>query len=404
MKVDKNQNPFSCLVAQGVLSATSFAEACRTAADYNLPLAQVLLREYDLPRRVLQKALSVYYNCPVIEYDERLPVPPELITCGVKCDQLRAEGWFPLIKEGDGSIVIACTNPADEKLPARVAAWFGPGPCAFHVCLPDDVIRLTEAFMHAKPGHLIGTERTGLAFWRNTMAQWRTLLACYRTDLAQSRTALAVSRAGLSLITITFAYFRIHKHTSPIGLLASMMLIGCILGVIALPAYFKVRRSRLKPPAGQTLMEVTAAVLLFIENYHFLAAAESQKSSRDSMLARLSDFLREFCTIFYPSPSSLERTHLARERNLLAALRTISACNRTIYARARTGLAFMRTGAAFMSIGIGLNIYFGIGLDTIFYGVLVLIGVLLIFDGALWYIPTFRQQVDVSGLGSRFQI
>jgi len=346
--------------------------------------------------------LASHYNCPFIEYDERLPVPPELLTTGIKTEQLRAEGWFPVIKEKDGTIVIACTNPRDPSLPAKVKNSLGPGPYKFEVCLPDDITWFTEDYLHAKPGELIGTERTGLAYWRNTMAQWRTLLACYRTDMAKSRTALAVTRAGLALVTITFAYSRIHKYASPINVLDSIMLIGCILGTIGLPAYIKVRRSRLKPPAGQTLMEVTAATMVFLENFHFVNGPQLKTRTRPTMLGRLSDLLGEFCTIFYPSPASRERTHLARERNVLAAQRTIAACNRTIYARARTGLAFTRTGISFMSIGIGLIMYFGFGLDVIFYGMLIFIGLLLAIDGILWYLPAHRQQADFSTLGTRF--
>ncbi len=405
MKLDNLKNPFSPLITSGYLPVEIFEEACQTATDNHLPLSWVLIRECGLTRSILRKALAEHYNCPFIEYDERLPVPPELLTCGIKTDQLRTEGWFPLIKEKDGTIVIACTNPTDPSLPAKVEAYLGSDPYIFHVCLPDDITWFTEDYLHAKPGALIGTERTDLAYWRNTLAQWRTLLACYRTDMAKSRTALAITRSGLALITITFAYSRIHhEHASTFGLIDSIMIIGLILGTIGLPAYLQVRRSRLKPPGGQTLMEVTAATMVFLEDFHFVKGSQLKTSTRDTMLARLSDFLGEFCTIFYPFPASRERTHLVRERNVLAAQRTIAACNRTIYARARTGLAFTRTGISFMSIGIGLIMYFGFGLDVIFYGMLILIGLLLAIDGMLWYIPAHQQAADFSKLGTRFSL
>ncbi len=401
----QKKSPFSFLVSSGSLPAESFEAASQTAAANNLPLSLVLMREYGLPRAVLLQALADYYHCPFVEYDERLPIPPELLTTGITTDQLRAEGWFPIIKEKDGSIVIACTNPADPGLPAKVKTYFGSAPYIFQVCLPDDITWFTDDFLNAKPGELIGTERTDNAFWRNTMAQWRTLLACYRTDMAKTRTALALTRAGLALVTITFAYSRIHKETAPIGLSSSIMLIGSILTIIGLPAYLQVHWSRLKPPGGLTLMEVTSAALLFLENFHFVDGPQLKTSTRPTMLGRLSDFLAEFCTIYYyPAPASRERTHLVRERNVLAAQRTIAACNRTIYARARTGLSFTRTGISFMSIGIGLIIYFGLGLDIIFYGTLILIGLMLAVDGILWYIPAYRQQADFSKLGTRFRL
>ena len=80
MKSDnlQKQNSFSHLVSSGFLAADTFQQACQTAADNNLPLSLVLMREYGLQRSALQQALAKHYHCPVIEYDERLPVPPEL--------------------------------------------------------------------------------------------------------------------------------------------------------------------------------------------------------------------------------------------------------------------------------------------------------------------------------------
>ncbi len=113
------------------------------------------------------------------------------------------------------------------------------------------------------------------------------------------------------------------------------------------------------------------------------------------MLARLGDFLADYSTIIYPVPASRERTHLARERNLLAAQRTIAGCYRTIYARARTGLAFIRTGVSFLSLGLGLLSYFGLGINTPFDLLLMVIGLLLIVDGLLWYLPVRREQAEL---------
>ena len=404
MKPDNLENPFSPLVDSGVLTSGSLDEAAQIAARHHLRLSDVLQKEYGLSRSVLHQALSAYYQCPVIEYDERLPVPPEPLT-KLPAERLAAGGWFPVIREDDGSVVIAAINPDDPSLPAEVEKYLGPGLYKFYVSLPEDIAWYIQDFLHAKPGELIGTERTGLAYWRNNMAQWRTILACYRTDMAKARTALAIVRAGLALITISFALSRAHMLNVPLGLSILILVVGCILGIGGIPAYLDVRRAHLKPPENQTLMEVTAATLVFLENYHFLSGTvETKPPTRHNMLARLSDFLSEFCTIFYPSPASRERTHLARERNVLAAQRTIAACNRTIYARARTGLAFTRTGFSFMSIGIGLIKYFGFGTTTIFDGTLILIGLMLATDGIHWYMPAHRQQAEFSELGTRFTL
>ena len=155
------------------------------------------------------------------------------------------------------------------------------------------------------------------------------------------------------------------------------------------------RKSRLTPPGHQTLVEVTATTIQFLENYHLLENTGIKRQTQGTMLARMGDYLSEHSTYLYPSPSSKVRTMFARERNVLAAQRTIAACYRTIYARARTGLAFIRTGISFLSIGIGVINYFGFGLLTSFNLWLIAAGLLMVIDGTLWYWPVRKEQAEI---------
>ncbi|MFZ5762295.1 MAG: DUF202 domain-containing protein [Thermodesulfobacteriota bacterium] len=374
--------------------AALLAEAARGAAWRGVPLVRVLHEEYGVPREELLDALCRHYRCAASEYDERLPVPPELLT-GVSGSELARRGWFPVIREAEGAIVIAASDPSDPAMRAEVARLFGPGPHEFRVALPDDIAWYIQDFLHAPPGLLIGTERTGLAFWRNTMAQWRTRMACYRTDLAKARTALAFVRLGLALSTISRTLLGNHAFGVPPLVAYSVMALGLVLLFAALPIYIRVRRSRMTPPRHQTLVEVTGATLSFLENYQNLDHAAGPVRIKETMLARLGDLLANYCTILYPAPASRERTHLARERNVLAGQRTIAGCYRTIYARARTGLAFIRTGVAFVSIGVGLIGYFGLEWRTIFDAMLIAIGLLMVVDGGRWYLPVRKEQAEL---------
>ena len=371
------------------------AQAAEAAARRGVPLARILHAEYQVPREALLAALRSHYQCASIEYDERLPIPPELLI-DLPGQRLAASGWFPVIKDIDGTIVIAARDPSDPAMRSEVESSFGPGPYEFRVALPDDISWFIQDFLHARPGLLIGTERTGLAFWRNTMAQWRTRLACYRTDLARARTALAFIRTGLAFVVISWTLLRGKGFSTQPALDYGVLTSGLLLISGALPTYLKVRRSRLTPPRHQTLVEVSAATLSFLENYQDVEQSAVKTLTKETMLARLGDLLGNYSTIIYPVPSSRERTHLARERNVLAAQRTIAGCYRTIYARARTGLAFIRTGVSFASIGIGLRGYFGPGfINTLFGAVLIVIGLLLMVDGGLWYLPVRKEQAEL---------
>jgi len=396
MTTDPRCLPFLPLTADGLLTPEDLAAAVEAADLRHLPLTTILHYEYRLSRQALLKALAAYCRCHSIEYDERLPIAPELLDDLVG-EQLVQTGWFPVLKNDDGTIVVAVRDPSSPAMIAEVERLFDINLCEFRVTLQEDIQWYVQDFLHAKPGLLIGTERTGLAYWRNTMAQWRTLLACYRTDMAKARTALAMTRSGLALTSIGVALLRSDRVTSTSPLFLLLIFGGTVLSVIGLPVYLQVRRFRLQPPGHQTLVEVTSATLLFLEDYHFpeALALPRQQQTKTTQLARLGDYLANYCTILYPSPASRERTHLARERNVLAAQRTIAACYRTIYARARTGLAFIRTGVSFMSFGIGFITYYGLGTNTVFDGALILSGLLMIVDGTLWYMPFRQEQAEL---------
>jgi uncharacterized membrane protein YidH (DUF202 family) len=385
---------FSALVERGILGASELEEAMYRAQARGVSPESVLRREFGVRKHDLLEALSVYYGCPFIEYDERLPIPPELLH-KVNADSLTTNQWMPVMLDADGTVVIAARNPDSEAMREDVKNSIKADRYEFRVSLDTDIQWFIQDFLHAKVGLLIGTERTGLAFWRNTMAQWRTRMACYRTDLAKARTGLAFLRWGLGTIALSNALLKSKDAANNPVVYFLVLIFGIAIAFYGLPIYLNVRKSRLTPPGNQTLVEVTAATIQFLENYHFLENTGVKREMKGTMLSRMGDYLADYSTYLSPTPSSKTRTMFARERNVLAAQRTIAACYRTIYARARTGLAFIRTGISFLSIGIGIILYFGFGLLTSFNIWLMIIGVLMVVDGVLWYWPVRNEQAEI---------
>ncbi len=385
---------FYGLVEQGVLTMTALEEVVAGARARGVDLERLLLTEYGVPKHTLLETLARHYRCEFIEYDERLPIPRGLLT-GLNADSLSTNQWMPVMKDAGGAVVIAARDPESAAMREDVKRQLRTRNYEFRVALDSDIQWFIQDYLHAKPGLLIGTERTGLAFWRNTMAHWRTRMACYRTDLAKARNGLAFIRWGLGTVALSNALLQTKNVTGSPYLYFSVLIAGIAISFYGLPKYLRVRKSRMTPPGNQTLAEVTAATIQFLENYHFLENTGIRRQTQGTMLARMGDFLLDHSTYLYPSPSSKVRSMLARERNVLAAQRTVAACYRTIYARARTGLAFIRTGFAFLSIGVGILSYYGFGLLTSFNVWLMAAGLLMVIDGILWYWPVRKEQAEI---------
>ena len=380
------------LIDRGILDEKKVKKAVTAATARGVDVEHVLIKDYRVSKKDILLSLGECYGLPWADYDERLPVPPAIIE-GLDPFELSFWSWFPLAKDGN-TVTIAANNPDDPALSGLFKKYYPGMAVKIVVALREDILWYINEYLHDVPGKLIGTERTGLAYWRNTMAHWRTKLARYRTDMAKARTDLAALRGGLGLVAISDAMIRSGKFKNVMGLYA-LLFVGLSIAAYGLAKYLRLRHKGIRPPGHQTIVEVTSATIQFLENYHYIPEGGlGAGQTKRTMLARLGDLLYDYSTILYPSPASRERTHLARERNVLAAQRTVAAAYRTIYARARTGLAFIRTGVSFMSIGLGLMGYFGLGPMTVVDGVLITLGILMAADGALWYLPVRKEQAE----------
>lgn len=384
---------FHHLVVLGVLTDEQLRRAGNVAVGRGISIESILRYEYDIPRRKLVQALSEYYQCPWAEYDERRPVPPELLTPlkGLDVNQGR---WFPIIRDGE-TVVIAAHDPLDLVTQKEVKSSFPGATYEFRVALREDIRYFIQDFLNAPPQHLIGNERTGLAFWRNTMARWRTRMAGYRTEFAKTRTHLSMVRGGLKLIFLMEALMHFH-HGGPLlyRVYWALIAVGFFLVFFGLSIFRGIKKSIMSPPKHHTLVEVSTATLYFLENYQYAEEKPADSSLKKTMLARLTSLLPTCCVFIEPSLDHKVRSSLAHERNVMAAQRTVAACYRTIYARARTGLSFIRTGVFFVTIGLGLIEYLGFNFLTILNAVLVVSGIWMIVEGALWYLPVRKEQSE----------
>jgi len=382
----------AALVRDGRMDDREFSLASAAALDRAVALEKVLIEDCAVPKAVLRGVLEARFGADALEYDERLSIPCELLDrfhalCPRECL------WFPVAKRQDGTVVVAACDPDDRAMRLEVSKAFGEG-CLIVPALEQDVRWLAQDFGTRDNGRIVGAERTDLAFWRNVLAQWRTHLACYRTDMAKGRTGLNIMRFGLGLIALADGMIRQLSPDRQTGPYWACIGLGIVVALLGFYDYFSIRRTRLRPPGVQTLVEVTAVTLSFLEEFHFLRQDDPAVAPKKTMLGRLGDFLCGYSTVLSAFPAYRQRIQLARERNILAAQRTIGACYRTIASRARTGLAFLRTGVTLTGLGLGLVEYFGLSFLTAFDVLLVLAGLGMICDGAIWYLPVRGEYIQ----------
>jgi len=88
------------LIHEGFLLQADFVKAVQESMRGSADLESLLLERYRIPKAVLGKTLSTFFDCPYIPYDGRTLADPQLLN-NLSHDYLRRHHWLPLKQQGD---------------------------------------------------------------------------------------------------------------------------------------------------------------------------------------------------------------------------------------------------------------------------------------------------------------
>jgi type II secretory ATPase GspE/PulE/Tfp pilus assembly ATPase PilB-like protein len=134
---------FDYLLEQNLITRneldTAIAEARRKSQD----VETVLLDEYRVPKQEIGKALSTFFGCPFVEFDERVTVDPAMIK-GINFDYLKTNYWVPLRREGS-TVDILVDNPKDLQKTEHIQHLMKGATIRFFVGLRKDILQYLYA-------------------------------------------------------------------------------------------------------------------------------------------------------------------------------------------------------------------------------------------------------------------
>jgi len=105
------QNVLDSLVYRGIISFSDVLMAVDDAKDGSFDLETVLLDRYHVPRDALGSALSDFYQCPYLPYDERTGIDADLLK-SLSLDYLKKNLWLPITRRGS-LIDVLTSDPHD---------------------------------------------------------------------------------------------------------------------------------------------------------------------------------------------------------------------------------------------------------------------------------------------------
>jgi type II secretory ATPase GspE/PulE/Tfp pilus assembly ATPase PilB-like protein len=105
------QNVLDALVYRGVISRADVIAAVDDSSAGSLDLEMILLERYHVPKHALGSALSDFYQCPYLPFDERTVIDADLLKT-LNLDYLKKNLWLPIVRRGS-IIDVLTSDPHD---------------------------------------------------------------------------------------------------------------------------------------------------------------------------------------------------------------------------------------------------------------------------------------------------
>jgi type II secretory ATPase GspE/PulE/Tfp pilus assembly ATPase PilB-like protein len=137
---------FDYLIENGLLTQKELDKAILEARKTRQDIEFLLMKDYKVSKSDVGRALSHYYRTPFLDYNERTPIPGDLLT-GLKVAFLKKNYWVPLAR-ADDKIIIAIDNPYHLQKIDIIKALFPKADLLFHVALRDDILKYIGLFFH----------------------------------------------------------------------------------------------------------------------------------------------------------------------------------------------------------------------------------------------------------------
>lgn len=138
-------NKFDYLLENHLITQKEISQAVSDARTLKCDIETVLMKNYKITKPDISKSLSHFYKVPFEEYNDRLPIPGELLV-NMKVNFLRSNNWVPLRKEDD-TIIVAIDNPYHLQKIDTIKSLFPLGQrLTFHVSLKEDIHKYIKRF------------------------------------------------------------------------------------------------------------------------------------------------------------------------------------------------------------------------------------------------------------------
>ena len=155
-KMTMERSLLDCIAYRGLIKQADLDAAIEESLSREIDLETLLLDKYRLPKSALGSALSEFYQCPYVSYDERTVIDPDLLK-NLSFDYLRRNAWIPLRRQGT-VLDIVINDPHDLEKGLDIRRAFPGTTIRFSVGLRRDI----EQYLLVATGQVNGGSITDI--------------------------------------------------------------------------------------------------------------------------------------------------------------------------------------------------------------------------------------------------
>lgn len=148
-RMAQNKSPragkFDYLLENHIMTQKELSKAISSARNNNEHIENVLVDDLKIQKKDIGMALSKYYKVQFIEFNDKLPIPGELLQ-NLKVPFMKANFWVPIRSEDDGTVVIAVDDPYDGQKIGEIKTLFPGKDVKALVAFRDDILSFISCF------------------------------------------------------------------------------------------------------------------------------------------------------------------------------------------------------------------------------------------------------------------
>src|SRR5450759_3413337 len=140
----RRHSKFDYLIRHGHITQVYIDKATEEAREQKEPIENVLIHKYKVSKDNIGMSLAEYYNCQFITFNDKLPIPGDLLKNLTK-PYLKRELWVPL-ERGDGRIRVLVDDPTNIIKRDTIEGLLKTKSVKYDVSLSDDILKYIDRF------------------------------------------------------------------------------------------------------------------------------------------------------------------------------------------------------------------------------------------------------------------